>query len=583
MFAEPESSALTVDPPARLLPILYRISRLASTASAEEGLAAILDELIPHFGASSGSIALLSPDSGRLEIEISRGLPEPSRQLRLPPGQGITGWVALHRKALLAPDVRLDPRYVPARAEVRCEMAAPMEAQGQVIGVINLDSDTPGAFHESHLHDLCLLTAEGSRVVQRVWEAQHFQRKAMQLESLLQVGQRLVGNLNSDELIRAVAQEVNRIASFRLCTIHLLEPGGEALRLQASCPEELAPAPGLPCRLEETLSASAIHTRKQIEIAEISEPEVAELADFPRGAGLVAVLSTPIVFEKEVIGVINAFTDRPHRFADDERRLLAAMASLAAVAIQNARLYSRVFQSEASLRQNEKLTTLGTLAAEIAHEIRNPLTVLKLLFGSLELEFPPQDPRHKDAEIIGEKLDQLEAIVGRVLSFAKAPVTLHAPWQLDQLIGDTCLLVRLKLEQAKISLHLEPSAESLVVEASKGQLQQVLLNLLLNAMAAMPEGGRIEVRWRPESLGAAQTAVIEVADTGRGIPENALGQLFTSFLSGRPDGTGLGLSIAKRIMASHRGDLEVAETGPQGTVMRLHLPLAAAPARGQQG
>src|SRR5204862_4727577 len=113
------------------------------------------------------------------------------------------------------------------------------------------------------------------------------------------------------------------------------------------------------------------------------------------------------------------------------------------------------------------------LAAEIAHEIRNPLTVLKLLLGGLGLDFPENDPRRTDMRVIGEKLDQLEAIVTRVLSFAKAPTSLHSRWSLADIVQDTLVLVRLKLAQSKVSVNFEAPPRPLFVEAHKGQIQQV--------------------------------------------------------------------------------------------------------------
>jgi len=153
-----------------------------------------------------------------------------------------------------------------------------------------------------------------------------------------------------------------------------------------------------------------------------------------------------------VLGVLAVFTDRPHRFDNDEKRVCATLANLGAVALQNARLYARVFQSEETLRKQEQLTTLGLLAAEIAHEIRNPLTVLKLLHGGLGMDFAAEDPRRTDLRVIGEKLDQLESIVTRVLNFAKAPTSLHSRWSLSDIIADTLVLVRPKLAQAKAQM-----------------------------------------------------------------------------------------------------------------------------------
>ncbi len=246
---------------------------------------------------------------------------------------------------------------------------------------------------------------------------------------------------------------------------------------------------------------------------------------------------------------------------------------MGSVALQNARLYARVFHSEDVLRKNERLTTLGLLAAEIAHEIRNPLTVLKLLHDGLGVDFPKGDPRRTDMRVIGEKLDQLEALVTRVLNFAKAPSSLHSRWSLADIVEDTLVLVRLKLAQSKVSVTFEPPSRPLFVDAQKGQIQQVLLNLLLNATHAMPEGGTITLTISTEDRSGAQHAVLDITDTGTGVPEAIRDRIFDSFLSGRPDGTGLGLAIAKRILLGHHGDITLRQTGPAGTTMRITLPL----------
>ena len=126
---------------------------------------------------------------------------------------------------------------------------------------------------------------------------------------------------------------------------------------------------------------------------------------------------------------------------------------------------------------------------------------------------------------------------------------------------------------AEISVF-EPPAPPLIVEGHKGQLQQVLLNLLFNAMQVMPDGGEIAIRCAPGDREGLPVALIDIADNGHGIPEDIRDRIFDSFLTGRPDGTGLGLAIVKRILRSHHGDIAVLATGPQGTTMRITLPLA---------
>jgi signal transduction histidine kinase len=370
--------------------------------------------------------------------------------------------------------------------------------------------------------------------------------------------------------------------SVRLCALYLHDAARDTARLVSVAGPGTPPAggPGVPplpkddLPLENCLVASVLHTRRQIEFHNVQSPEYADVIDLPRHESLHSLLAAPLLFENEAIGALGVFTEKPHRFNNDEKRLLGALASLGAVAIQNSRLYTRVFQSEESLRKSERLTTLGLLAAEIAHEIRNPLTVIKLLYGYLNLDFPEDDPRRKDTQVIGEKLDQLEAIVTRVLGFAKAPASLHSRWSVAEIIEDTVVLIRLKLAQGKIHLHLEPPAPPFIIDGHKGQLQQVMLNLLLNAMQGMPDGGDITIRCGAADRGGVPVVIIDIIDTGRGIPEAIRGRIFDSFLTGRPDGTGLGLAIVERILHSHHGDIAVLSTSPQGTTMRVTLPLA---------
>jgi signal transduction histidine kinase len=383
-----------------------------------------------------------------------------------------------------------------------------------------------------------------------------------------------VGKLEQRELFDTLTRDASAMMQAKACAFFLFDPGAASLRLASfrGDPGTLTPEGDLPLRL--CLSASAVRTRKPVAFVNIQSPEFFDLLDLPRDPELRSVIAAPMLFEGEVLGVLVIFTDRTRVFDNDEKRLCSALASLGAVALQNSRLYSRVFMSEESLRKNERLTMLGLLAAEIAHEIRNPLTVLKLLHGGLGLEFEPGDPRRTDVRVIGEKLDQLESIVTRVLNFAKAPSSLHARHQVAEIAADTLVLVRLKLAQSNIRVSFEPPAHSVVVEGHKGQLQQVLLNLIINSMQAMPEGGEITLRLTTDGRDSGSHAILEVTDTGPGIPDAIRGRIFDSFLTGRPDGTGLGLAIAKRVLLGHNGDIELVSSSHSGTTMRVRLPLA---------
>ena len=130
-------------------------------------------------------------------------------------------------------------------------------------------------------------------------------------------------------------------------------------------------------------------------------------------------MSVPLVYNKTAMGALSVYTGELHRFSNEEIGILSALASLSAVAIEKAQLYENLVDMEDHLRQSEKLSALGLLAAEVAHEIRNPLTVIKMLFHSLDLRFSEEDPRSEDVRIIIEKMDRLNKIVEQALDFAR--------------------------------------------------------------------------------------------------------------------------------------------------------------------
>jgi signal transduction histidine kinase len=330
--------------------------------------------------------------------------------------------------------------------------------------------------------------------------------------------------------------------------------------------------------VEEGLLGVVIRRKKPLQLANVQTSTRYQSVEVAQREGLVALLSVPLLFTGQAIGTLNVYTGQPYSFSNEEIRILSALAELSAIGIEKARLYERLVDVEDQMRQNEKLSALGLLAAEVAHEIRNPLTVMKMLYHSLDLKFPAGDPRAKDAGIIGQKIDHLNKIVEQILDFARTTEPQFAPVNINEIIEELCLLVRHKLKNQGIRLvrNLQPGLNKVMGEA--GQLEQAFLNLILNAAESMAEGGTLTICSRglrlPRRAARPSYVAVDFRDTGHGMSSEQKRRAFASVLSTtKAKGTGLGLAIVSRVVETHRGRVKIKSTPGQGTTVSVLLPI----------
>ena len=257
--------------------------------------------------------------------------------------------------------------------------------------------------------------------------------------------------------------------------------------------------------------------------------------------------------------------------------LLVFITLLAALAYGTfvAPLRRMLVESQAVLEQHEKLASLGTLAAGVAHEIRNPLQAIKMRLFSLRKSLPSGLRDHEDLSVISSEIDRLEKIVKETLQFARPGEPEMASVPVSELIADVVHLLEGSLR--KHGVRLDVSAEEhLFVRADRQQIQQVLINLVLNGSESIVGQGSVSLRASARNSGSSgdpKPAVrIEVADTGRGIPPEVERRIFDPFFSTKESGTGLGLSIAARIVEKHGGDIRFSTTPGRGTTFSIVLP-----------
>jgi signal transduction histidine kinase len=552
------------------LQLLYQVSNVIhSTLEAQEALQLIVTEGVRLVGASSGSVVLLNPTSEFLEIHAAQNLPSAARKLQLRVGEGITGWVARHGKPARVGDVTQDPRYVAARRGVKSELAVPLEVNGETRGVLNMDSDREDAFSADDQELLQELAVQAAKVIQNTWLYEQLRLKVHLFESLASVSRTINSTLNLDEALRAITREACDLMRARMCSLMMLDESREWLDLRASHGAGPAYLKKPRLTVEESLLGVVVRRKKPLQVSNVQVSTHYQNVEVARKEGLVSLLSVPLLFAGQAIGAMNVYTGRPYNFSNEEIRILSALAELSAIAIEKARLYERIVDVEEQLRQNEKLSALGLLAAEVAHEIRNPLTVMKLLYHSLNLKFPEQDPRAKDTKIIESKIEHLNKIVEQILDFARTTEPKFAPVNLNELVDELGLLVRHKLANQDIRMvrQLQPDLPSVMGDAP--QLEQAFLNLILNAAEAMPDGGTLTVKSRVSK----SRVTIEFKDTGDGMSEELQKQAFTAVLSTtKAKGTGLGLAIVGRIVETHHGIVQIKSKPRRGTAIIISLP-----------
>jgi signal transduction histidine kinase len=553
-------------------------SVIHSTLDPQEALQLILKEAVRLMRASSGSMVLLNPTSGLLEIHASHGLSAQAAELKLPVGSGLTGWVARTGKAARVGDVTQDRRYVMVRPEVRSELAVPLEVNGEVRGVLNVDSDLAEAFSGEDQELLEALAAQAAKVIHNTWLYEQLRLKVGLFGSLFTVSQAINSTLNLDDALKVITQEAGVLMRAKMCSLMLLDPSGEWLDLRASYGAGPAYLNKPRLATDESLLGIVVRRKKPMQIENVQVSSRYQHVEVARLEGLVALLSVPLLFAGQAIGTLSVYTGQPYSFSDDETRTLSALAELSAIAIHKARLYERVVDVEEQLRLNEKLAALGLLAAEVAHEIRNPLTVIKMLYHSLDLKFPEGDPRGKDARMIGEKIEHLNRIVEQILDFARTTEPRMVPVNLNELIDELGLLVRHKLKHQNVQLERRLQRALPPVMGDAPQLEQAFLNLMLNAAQAMPAGGTLTITSRslkaPRRAGRPTHVAVEFEDTGPGMTEEQRRRAFTSVLkTTKATGTGLGLAIVGRVIETHRGKLKIKSPRGGGTTVTVILPV----------
>jgi len=291
-----------------------------------------------------------------------------------------------------------------------------------------------------------------------------------------------------------------------------------------------------------------------------------------------AMLCIPLMVKGKLIGIFSLDNKMSgDMFTSEDLELLSTVANQAAIAIENAKLYEEMREMEKSLHRADKLAALGTLASSIAHEIRNPLVSIKTFTQLVPRKFNSQEFLDKFQTIVPEELERMETILNQLLSFGRPSHPEFYPISVEEVIDSILVLMNTELSRSNIEVIKMYNKDIPKIMADGEQLKQVFMNVVLNAIQAMPEGGSLKIITciEPESMDGATSdfVAIRFEDTGCGVSEENLKNLFNPFFTTKDQGSGLGLSISHRIIREHNGHINVESRVGKGTTFTVKLPL----------
>jgi signal transduction histidine kinase len=410
-------------------------------------------------------------------------------------------------------------------------------------------------------------------------------RQLTETRLLLDLARTTSGVLDSASILDVAADFLVRLLNVSNCFILLYDEQHKVLRGAAASAthRDFFRTVTIPLS-EDSLSARVARERRPLFIEDISKAAGGYNVELVRRFNEKALLGLPLTSREELIGVVLVDdAEKPRVFGPALIELAEATCGQLALSIANARLYESLWASYAELAaaraemvKRERLAALGELAAIIAHEVRNPLGVIFNAVASLRRLLKPEGDAAMLLDMLAEESDGLNRMVADLLDYARPREPILQPEDLGRVIHEALEAARAQAdgEAPPITFEVEVEPGLQAVPMDRRLIRQALINVVVNAMHAMPRGGVVKVRARHEPYAGREHVRVDISDQGMGIPTELLHRVFEPFFTTKAQGTGLGLAVVKRILEEHRGEIAVESTSDRGTTFTLRFPLS---------
>jgi signal transduction histidine kinase len=501
------------------------------------------------------------------------------------PGQGIVGWVMEHLAPLVVADLPVDPR-LKAREWAKAEglmslVAVPLLLEDAPLGVLVAYSRQHREFASDEIALVEALATSAAVAIRNARLYEETQRRLRYNETLVSVSQALGSTLDLTDILRRATREMVRALGGDMGVAWLLTPDRARFApvVGYHIPKDVLGATAASSLPLEDPIIKALKAAKGPIAASDSQTEAWSGMAAARLVAHKSMLIQPIFWKDELIGGFSIlWLHEPHRFSPDELRLAEGIALQGALAIENSRLYQGVKQQMAELEQTQaqlvqstKLAAIGELAANIAHEINNPLTTVLGFASFIAERLPADDPTREELGLIQEEASRARDIVRDLLQFSRQRDFMPEPSDVNVVLEQVVGMVRRQGGLNTVTVSEAYAADLPMVEMDVPRIKQVFLNIINNAIYAMKDGGALTIRTALDG----DTLRIAFEDAGPGIPAEVLGRIFDPFFTTKPEvsGTGLGLSVSLGIVQSHGGTIDVTSAVGAGTTFTVTLPI----------
>ncbi len=510
--------------------------------------------------------------------------PEWIRQLPLD-GPSIMATAALEKQVVTRRVHELSPdrRAILEAIGVHHLLAVPLLFHGDVFGTLTVGHSRDVPWDEE---SLTLLEGAATQLSVELAHARLLdaeRRRTEDLRLINELGGLLSQHLDLRTVLATAARALSRISEVPRVHLFLVD-ATTGMLTGVACTESTYCDIVLPMS-ESAAVSHAVHANEPVIIEDArSDPRANKM--LVGQIGTRSLLAAPLVTRGEAIGAIVLVETRHMRkFTTTEVARVVAVANLVSPAIANAKMYDDLRQSydalahaQAELVTHERLAALGEFSAVIAHEVRNPVAIIFNSLGELRRLEPPTEDSAVLLDIVGEEAARLNRIVGDLLDFVRPYAAHPRHVETAAILNGAVDGARRAVGDVKVAIRTELSAAPAELFLDGTMLQQALLNLIVNAIQATPNGKTVTVRARAVVAGEQMTLCCEVADEGPGIDAAHSARVFQPFFTTKATGTGLGLALVRRLADALCGTVEVSSRPAGGTLFTLTVPLARADA-----